>query len=85
MKNKVNQDTLKLLYFAMVHSHLVFCIYIYSCFNTKSLNKLRVKQKQAVRNICNAGVQRLYCSSLCTVTYPPTGPSDKIVYPKIHA
>jgi hypothetical protein len=85
IKNFVNQDTLKTLYFAMVHFNLVYCSNIYSCSNTTSLNKLRVKQKQAVRNICNAGVQRLYCSSLCTVTYPPTGPSDKIVYPKIHA
>ncbi len=57
IKNFVNQDTLKTLYFAMVHSHLVYCINIYSCANTTSLNKLRVKQKQAVRIICNAGIR----------------------------
>jgi hypothetical protein len=27
----------------------------YSCANTISLNKLRVKQKEAIRAICNAG------------------------------
>ncbi len=37
----------------MVHSHLVYCINIYSCANITSLNKLRLKQKEAV--ISNAG------------------------------
>ena len=55
IKNFVNQDTLKTLYFAMVHSHLVYCINIYSCANTTNMNKLRIKQKQAIRTICNAG------------------------------
>jgi hypothetical protein len=43
----------------MVHSHIVYCINIYSCANTKSLNRLRIKQKQAVRIICNAGFRDL--------------------------
>ncbi len=33
-----NQDTLKTLYFAMVHSHLVYCINIDSCRNTTSVS-----------------------------------------------
>jgi hypothetical protein len=57
IKNFVNQDTLKTLYFAMVHFNLVYCSNIYSCSNTTSLNKLRVKQKQTVRTICNAGIR----------------------------
>jgi hypothetical protein len=38
----------------MVHSHLVYCR-IYSCANISSLNKLKLKQKEAVRIICNSG------------------------------
>jgi hypothetical protein len=55
IKNFVNQDTLKTLYCAMIHSHIVYCINIYSCANSTSLNKLRIKQKEAVRIISNAG------------------------------
>jgi hypothetical protein len=55
MKNFVKQETKKMLYFAMIHSHLVYCINVYSCANTTSLNKLRIKQKEAVRVIANAG------------------------------
>jgi hypothetical protein len=44
-----------MLYFAMVHSHIVYCINIYSCANTSSLNRLRIKQKEAIRIISNAG------------------------------
>ncbi len=39
----------------MVLSHIVYCINIYSCANTTSLNKLRVKQKEEIRIISNAG------------------------------
>jgi hypothetical protein len=39
----------------MIHSHLVYCINVYSCANKTSLNKLRVKQKEAIRIICNVG------------------------------
>jgi len=38
----------------MIHSHLVYCMNVYSCANTTSLNRLRVKQKEAIRVICNA-------------------------------
>jgi hypothetical protein len=55
IKNFVNKNALKLLYYAMVHSHLSYCINIYSCANTTNLQKLRVKQKEAIRIICNAG------------------------------
>jgi hypothetical protein len=33
----------------------VYCLSIYSCANMSSLNKLKVKQKEAVRIICNSG------------------------------
>ncbi len=31
VKNFVNQNTQKVLYFAMIHSHLVYCMNIYHC------------------------------------------------------
>ncbi len=38
----------------MIHSHLVYCMNVYSCANKTSLNRLRVKQKEAIRVTCNA-------------------------------
>jgi hypothetical protein len=55
VKNFVNQETLKTLYFAMIHSHLVYCINVYSCATDTCLKKLILKQKEAIRIICNAG------------------------------
>jgi hypothetical protein len=48
----------------MIHSHLTYCINIYSCANSTSLNKLRLKQKEAIRNITNSGY-RDHTSPLC--------------------
>jgi hypothetical protein len=39
----------------MIHSHLTYCMNIYSCANTTNLQRLRVKQKEATRVINNAG------------------------------
>jgi hypothetical protein len=39
----------------MIHSHLVYCMNVYSSANMTSLNRLRSKQKEAMRIICNAG------------------------------
>jgi hypothetical protein len=55
IKNFVNKNALRLLYYAMVHSHLSYCLNIYGCANTTNLQRLRIKQKEAVRVICNAG------------------------------
>ena len=38
----------------MIHSHIVYCLNIYSSANTTSMQKIRVKQKEAVRIVCNA-------------------------------
>ena len=54
IKNFVNQNTLKMLYFAMIHSHIVYCLNIYSCANTTTLQKIRIKQKEAIRVVCNS-------------------------------
>lgn len=55
IKNFVPHATLKTLYHAMVHSHLMYCINVYSCANSSSLNKLRIKQKEAIRIISSSG------------------------------
>ncbi len=43
------------LYYAMVHSHLSYCINVYGCAYTTSLQRLRVKQKESIRVVNNAG------------------------------
>jgi hypothetical protein len=35
VKNFVNQETRKTLYFAMIHCHLVYCMNVYSCANVR--------------------------------------------------
>jgi phage antirepressor YoqD-like protein len=55
VKNFITQDALKMLYFSMVHSHLSYCINIYGSANVTSLNRLKLKQKAAIRIVCNAG------------------------------
>jgi hypothetical protein len=44
-----------MLYDAMIHSHIVYCINVYGCANQTSLQKLKVKQKEAIRIISNVG------------------------------
>ena len=39
----------------MIHSHIVYCINVYGCANSTSLNRLIVKQKEAIRVISNVG------------------------------
>ena len=44
-----------MLYYAMVHSHLVYCINIYGCATKTNLSKIAIKQKAAIRIVANAG------------------------------
>ncbi len=55
IKNFVTPAAMKTLYFAMIHSHIVYCLNVYSCANVTALTPLKLKQKQAIRTICNAG------------------------------
>jgi hypothetical protein len=55
IKNFVNPASMKMLYFAMVQSHLVYCINIYGCANKTTLNRLFLKQKEAIRIMSNVG------------------------------
>ena len=53
IKNFVNAKSLRMLYFSMIHSVISYGINIYGCANKTTLDKLIVKQKQAIRTICN--------------------------------
>ncbi len=52
--NFVTTPALKVLYFVMVHSHISYCLNIYSCANSTTLNKLKIMQKKAIQIVCNA-------------------------------
>jgi hypothetical protein len=39
----------------MVHSHIAYCLNIYGCATPTALNRLVLKQKEAVRIVCRAG------------------------------
>ena len=54
IKNFVDQHSLKMLYYAMVHSHMSYCLNVYGSANTTHLQCLRVKQKEAIRVINNS-------------------------------
>jgi hypothetical protein len=55
IKNFIDLVSLKKLYFAMVHSSLIYCINVYGCANKTALTPLFLKQKQAIRIISNSG------------------------------
>jgi hypothetical protein len=54
IKNFVTSKSLRMLYFSMIHSVISYGINIYGCANRTNLEKLIIKQKQAIRIICNA-------------------------------
>lgn len=55
IKHFIRPEALKMLYYSMVHPHIMYCLNVYSCANSTSLNKLRIKQKEAIRIISRAG------------------------------
>ena len=51
--NNLPTYILKLLYFALLHPHIIYCLEIYSsCTDTSLLNKIESKRKAAARLIC---------------------------------
>jgi hypothetical protein len=54
IKNFVTPAAMKMLYFAMVHSHIVYCLNVFSSANATTLKPLKIKQKEAIRIVCNA-------------------------------
>jgi hypothetical protein len=49
VKNILNFNALKSVYFALIHSNLIYGIHIWSCGNQAAINKLFLSQKTAVR------------------------------------
>ena len=50
-KNFLNTQSLKTLYFSLVHPHLLYCLPIYSCTSLSNIAKLEKAQKKAIRTI----------------------------------
>ncbi len=46
IKNFIDMNTKKLLYFAMIHSHIMYCLTIYSCANATNMNRLKINRKR---------------------------------------
>ena len=53
-KNILSSKALKFLYFALVHSHFLYCLPIYSSTSKKNLDTLYIVQKKCIRTICKA-------------------------------
>ena len=54
VKNILTPQALKAAYYAIVHSHFIYGIQVWSCTNLSNLNGLIKKQKSAIRTICHA-------------------------------
>ena len=53
-KNVLTQQARVSVYYALIHSHFVYGINIWSCTNESNLNILILKQKNAIRLVCNS-------------------------------
>jgi hypothetical protein len=51
VKNLLPVSSLKTLYYALVHPHLLYCLPIYACTSQKNVNKLLKAQKKSIRSI----------------------------------
>jgi Reverse transcriptase (RNA-dependent DNA polymerase) len=50
-KNFLSEKSLKYLYFALIHCHLIYAVHIYSCASENLIKKLFILQKKAIRII----------------------------------
>lgn len=53
-KNILNEKALLTLYRSLVHTHLLYCIQVWSCCNPSSLKPLILLQKKAIRIVTNS-------------------------------
>jgi hypothetical protein len=51
VQHKIPENRLRDLYFALFHSHILYCINIYSCTSKKNIKRLQTLQKKAIRII----------------------------------
>ena len=53
-KHFLPKKSLKTLYYALVHPHLLYCLPLYSCTSAKNINKIELIQKKTIRSITNS-------------------------------
>jgi hypothetical protein len=51
VQHKIGENHLKELYYALFHSHILYCINIYSCTSKKNIKRIQTLQKKAMRII----------------------------------
>ncbi len=51
-KSKLSPKSLKCLYYALFHPHLLYCINVYTCTSLANVNRIAKLQKKVIRNIC---------------------------------
>jgi Reverse transcriptase (RNA-dependent DNA polymerase) len=54
VKNFLPRDAMRTVYFSMIHSHLTYCLPIYSCTTAKNITKIEKAQKKAIRTVYGA-------------------------------
>jgi len=67
-KKFLNKNSLKLLYYSLIHSHIIYAIHVWSSCSSILINKIYKLQKQAVRIIngakYNAHTEPLYKNTI---------------------
>ena len=53
-KHFLPRKSLKTLYYALIHPHLLYCLPLYSCTSAKNIKKLELIQKKSIRTITNS-------------------------------
>ena len=53
-KNLLPVKNLPTLYYSMIHPHILYCLNIYSMATSATLKRISIKQKEAIRLICNS-------------------------------
>ncbi len=51
VSNSLSLKSLKCLYFALFHPHMLYCINIYTCTSAKNLKRITILQKKVIRLI----------------------------------
>ena len=55
IRNKLSKECLRMIYYALVYSHLIYGICLWGCTREKYLNTVVAAQKRAVRTISSVG------------------------------
>ena len=74
--NKLSLKSLKSLYYALVHPHLLYCINILACTPTKNVNRILKLQKKVIRIITKSNINE-HTAPLFTST--KILPFDKLI------